>query len=83
MLQPLPAAPRSHSGAPRAGSAAALCPTCCPSPPLCVGVVQGGQPTERWSWLLLIEDFHIVMLCLVILQKSLNMFLKNPKETLD
>lgn len=78
MLQPLPAAPRSHSGAPRAGSAAALCPTCCPSPPLCVGVVRGGQPTERWSRLLLIEDFHIVMLCLVILQKKSKYVFKKP-----
>lgn len=40
------------------------------------------QHTERWNQLLLIEDFHIVMLSLVILQKSLNMFLKNPLKRL-
>lgn len=37
--------------------------------PRCVGVAPCGHPMECWSRLLLIEDFHIMMLCLVILQK--------------
>lgn len=53
-----------------------------PMPHVLSQLLTVSQHTERWNQLLLIEDFHIVMLSLVILQKSLNMFLKNPLKRL-